>query len=102
MTVPFVDKRNMGCMKKSGRSGKVTVRGLSIYTFPLNLMASKSADAQEFLIIDIYRMCERAHIVRLYMSYISRAMNNGCGQAILQIAKIVNFTQSYLGLCLEN
>ena len=71
-------------MKKSGRPGDVTVRGLSVYTFPLNLMASKSADAQEFLITYIYRICERAHIVRLHMSYISRAMNNGCGQAILQ------------------
>ena len=38
-------------LAKSGRSGEVSVCGLSIYTFPLNLMASKSTDAQEFLTI---------------------------------------------------
>ena len=78
-------------MTKSGRSGKVTVRGLSIYNFPLNLMASKSADAQEFLITSVYHICGRNHIVRLHTSYISRAMNNECGQAIRQNAKNCEF-----------
>ena len=33
------------------------MRGLSIYTSPLNLMASKSADAQEFLTIYVCHKC---------------------------------------------
>ena len=33
------------------------MRGLSIYTFPLTLMASNSADAQEFLTIYVCYKC---------------------------------------------
>ena len=51
--VPFVEKQNLGFLKKSGMSGEVTMRGLCIYPFPLHLIASKSADAQHFFTIYI-------------------------------------------------
>ena len=48
-----------GLSEQTGRSSEVTVSGLSTYTFPLNLMASKSADAQEFLNIYVCYLCGR-------------------------------------------
>ena len=52
---------NFRGLAKYGRSGEVTMRGLSIYTFPLNLMASKSADAQELLTIYVFHICGQGH-----------------------------------------
>ena len=48
----------MGCLKKSGKSGEVTLHGLSIYTCPLKLMASKSVDAQNNFTIYVSQKCK--------------------------------------------